>query len=247
VERRRTPVSATMRSTLRVRAAVFIWSAALIVLIVLPNPTEFSIEELCIKRLHSLGLGAACATDFHRLTELVLRRIFQKGLKNFVIEQEINEKTKRVWKDLTGVSSTSATSVSAGAAVAATEKKTLGKRMMMLAAGALLLTLLGAGSWMLGARSRSVPPPTYHQLTFERGLVWRSTTFRRLRRFEKRTSEFDWKVFCTDCSKPPKIPFAARFASTGIHEVAGSAPRLPVFLPKKEPKSRQEKVRSDRK
>jgi hypothetical protein len=73
---------------------------------------------------------------------------------------------------LTGVSSTSATGVSAGAAVAAAERKTSGTRMMMLATGVLLLALLGVGSWMLGVRSRSLPPPTYHQLTFERGLVY---------------------------------------------------------------------------
>jgi eukaryotic-like serine/threonine-protein kinase len=43
---------------------------------------------------------------------------------------------------------------------------------MTLAAGALLLGLVAAGSWMLGARSSSQPLPTYHQLTFDRGQVY---------------------------------------------------------------------------
>jgi eukaryotic-like serine/threonine-protein kinase len=73
---------------------------------------------------------------------------------------------------LSGASSTSAATVSARFAVTAAEKKTLGKRLMMVAAGALLLVLLAAGSWMLGARSSSVPLLTYHQLTFDRGLVY---------------------------------------------------------------------------
>src|SRR6202167_1185645 len=43
---------------------------------------------------------------------------------------------------------------------------------MTLAAGALLLALVAAGIWMLGARRNSLPLPTYHQLTFDRGLVY---------------------------------------------------------------------------
>jgi len=102
------------------------------------------------------------------LERIVRRCLEKKPLQRFQSARDLAFNLE----GLTGVSSTSATSVSAGAAVAAAEKKTSGKRMMMLAAGALLLGLLGAGSWMLGARSRSVPPPTYHQLTFERGLVY---------------------------------------------------------------------------
>ena len=102
------------------------------------------------------------------LERIVRRCLEKKPLQRFQSARDLAFNLE----GLTGVSSTSATSVSAGAAVAAAEKKTSGKRMMMLAAGALLLALLGAGSWMLGARSRSVPPPTYHQLTFERGLVY---------------------------------------------------------------------------
>ncbi len=102
------------------------------------------------------------------LERIVRRCLEKKPLQRFQSARDLAFNLE----GLTGVSSTSATSVSAGAAVTAAEKKTSGKRMMMLAAGALLLALLGAGSWMLGARSRSVPPPTYHQLTFERGLVY---------------------------------------------------------------------------
>ena len=64
--------------------------------VVIPNPEEFTLEKICIKRLSNLGLGAAYATDFHRVTELILMRVFQNSLRKFVIEQEINEKTKRV-------------------------------------------------------------------------------------------------------------------------------------------------------
>jgi hypothetical protein len=102
------------------------------------------------------------------LERIVRRCLEKKPLQRFQSARDLAFNLE----GLTGVSSTSATNVSAGAAVAAAEKKTSGKRMMMLAAGALFLALLSAGSWMLGARSRSVPPPTYHQLTFERGLVY---------------------------------------------------------------------------
>jgi hypothetical protein len=64
--------------------------------IVLPNPKEFSIEKLCVERLSNLGLGGDYATEFHRLTELILTRVFQNNLRKFQIELEINEGTKRV-------------------------------------------------------------------------------------------------------------------------------------------------------
>src|SRR5580704_622708 len=44
--------------------------------------------------------------------------------------------------------------------------------MLLLAAGALALLLVAAAAWMLGRRSAIAPPPAYHQLTFERGLVY---------------------------------------------------------------------------
>jgi hypothetical protein len=102
------------------------------------------------------------------LERIVRRCLEKKPLQRFQSARDLAFNLE----SLTGVSSTSAASFDAGAAVAASEKKTSGKRVMMLAAGAVFLLLLGAGSWMLGARSRSLPPPTYHQLTFERGLVY---------------------------------------------------------------------------
>jgi tRNA A-37 threonylcarbamoyl transferase component Bud32 len=102
------------------------------------------------------------------LERIVRRCLEKKPLQRFQSARDLAFNLE----GLTGVSSTSATGVSAGAAVAAAERKTSGTRMMMLATGVLLLALLGVGSWMLGVRSRSLPPPTYHQLTFERGLVY---------------------------------------------------------------------------
>ncbi len=80
-------------------------------------------------------------------------------------------------ESLPGTSSTSAATGTAMFAVATAtakenEKKTSRKWVIALAAGALLLALVAAGIWMLGARSRSLPLPTYHQLTFDRGLVY---------------------------------------------------------------------------
>jgi hypothetical protein len=43
---------------------------------------------------------------------------------------------------------------------------------MQLAAGILLLVLVAAASWMLRRRGIAAALPTYHQLTFERGLVY---------------------------------------------------------------------------
>jgi serine/threonine protein kinase len=81
-------------------------------------------------------------------------------------------------ESLSGTSSTSAVSGTARFAVARAreneenEKKTSRKWAMTLVAAALLLALVAAGIWMLGARSSSLPLPTYHQLTFDRGLVY---------------------------------------------------------------------------
>jgi hypothetical protein len=63
---------------------------------VLPDPNGFSIEDLCIERLSNLGVGGRFATEFHRLSELIMARIFQNSLRKFEIEKEINEGTKRV-------------------------------------------------------------------------------------------------------------------------------------------------------
>jgi hypothetical protein len=70
--------------------------------------------------------------------------------------------------NLEGVSGISSTS----GAVIPSEIKQLSSKMLLLAAGALALLLVAAAAWMLGRRSAIAPPPAYHQLTFERGLVY---------------------------------------------------------------------------
>lgn len=64
--------------------------------LVIPNPPEFEFEELCIALLQKLPSGKRNATQFHRLSELILRRVFQYELGTFVIEQELDEGIKRV-------------------------------------------------------------------------------------------------------------------------------------------------------
>jgi hypothetical protein len=75
-------------------------------------------------------------------------------------------------ESLSGTSSTSAATSTARLAVATAENRASRKWLMTLAAGALLLALVAAGIWKLGARSNSLPLPNYHQLTFDRGLVY---------------------------------------------------------------------------
>lgn len=79
--------------------------------------------------------------------------------------------------NLEGVLGSSTTGVGTGTsrfAFAAndTEKKALRRWLMPLAAVALLLALVAAGAWMLAARNSSPQLPRYHQLTFDRGLVY---------------------------------------------------------------------------
>src|SRR5271166_883534 len=101
--------------------------------------------------------------------ERVVRRCLEKNpLQRF-------QSARDLAFNLESLSGTSSTSVATGTArvavaAAAAEKKTSGKRVMMVGASALLLVLVAAGIWMLGARSSSLPLPTYHQLTFDRGL-----------------------------------------------------------------------------
>jgi len=56
--------------------------------------------------------------------------------------------------------------------VATAQRRQPRKQVIQLGAGVLLLVLVAAGSWMLGRRTSSVAPLSYHQLTFERGLVY---------------------------------------------------------------------------
>jgi eukaryotic-like serine/threonine-protein kinase len=101
--------------------------------------------------------------------ERVVRRCLEKNpLQRFQSARDLAFNLE----SLSGASSTSAATGTARVAVAAAEKKASHKRVIMLAAAALLLALVATGSWMLGARSSSPPLPTYHQLTFDRGLVY---------------------------------------------------------------------------
>ncbi|MGA7078422.1 MAG: protein kinase [Terriglobales bacterium] len=99
--------------------------------------------------------------------ERIVRRCLEKNpLQRF-------QSARDLAFNLEGLSGTTSTSTGTGIArVAAAEKKTSGKWLMMIGASTLLLVLVAAGSWVLGARSNSVPLPTYHQLTFDRGLVY---------------------------------------------------------------------------
>jgi hypothetical protein len=101
--------------------------------------------------------------------ERVIRRCLEKNpLQRFQSARDLAFNLE----SLSGTSSTSAATGTARLGLATAEKKPSRKWVMTLAAGALLLALVAAGSWMLGARSSSVPLPTYHQLTFDRGLVY---------------------------------------------------------------------------
>ena len=101
--------------------------------------------------------------------ERIVRRCLEKN------PQQRFQSARDLAFNLEGLSGTSSTSTGTGTArfaVAAAEKKSSGRRVMMVGASAILLMLVAAGSWMLGARSSSVPLPAYHQLTFDRGLVY---------------------------------------------------------------------------
>ena len=115
-----------------------------------------------------LELGLTGKAISPALERIVRRCLEKKPLQRFQSARDLAFNLEGLME----ASSTGATSVSTGAATAGTETKISSKRMMMLVAGTVLLALLGAGSWMLGARSGSVSPPMYHQVTFERGLVY---------------------------------------------------------------------------
>jgi eukaryotic-like serine/threonine-protein kinase len=97
------------------------------------------------------------------LERIVRRCLEKKPLQRFQSARDLAFNLE----GLSGVSSTSAAT-----AVAIAERDPPRKRVMQLAAGVLLLGLVAAGSWMLGRRAGSVAPLSYHQLTFERGLIY---------------------------------------------------------------------------
>jgi serine/threonine protein kinase len=101
--------------------------------------------------------------------ERVVRRCLEKNpLQRFQSARDLAFNLE----SLSGPSSTSADTGTPSFAVATAKKITSRKRVMTLAGGALLLALVAAGIWMLGAHSSPLPLPTYHQLTFDRGLVY---------------------------------------------------------------------------
>jgi eukaryotic-like serine/threonine-protein kinase len=99
------------------------------------------------------------------LERIVRRCLEKKPLQRF-------QSARDLAFNLEGLSGVSSTSAAAGAAAVATAKKRPRKQVIQLAAGVLLLVLVAAGGWMLGRRMGSAAPLSYHQLTFERGLVY---------------------------------------------------------------------------
>ena len=101
------------------------------------------------------------------LERIVRRCLEKKPLQRF-------QSARDLAFNLEGLSGVSSSSVATGTAVAvATEQKRSSRaRVMQVAAGLLLLVLVAAGSWMLGRRTGAVAPLSYHQLTFDRGLVY---------------------------------------------------------------------------
>ena len=101
--------------------------------------------------------------------ERIVRRCLEKNpLQRFQSARDLAFNLE----GLSGTSSTSTGTGTARVAVAAAEEKTSAKQVMMVGASTIVLVFVAAGSWMLGARSNSVALPTYHQLTFDRGLVY---------------------------------------------------------------------------
>lgn len=100
------------------------------------------------------------------LDRIVRRCLEKKPLQRF-------QSARDLAFNLDGLSEVSSSSVTSGraAALAATAKRRP-RGLVMTASAILLLVLVAVGSWMLGRRGAAVPLPSYHQLTFDRGLVY---------------------------------------------------------------------------
>ena len=98
--------------------------------------------------------------------ERIVRRCLEKK------PQQRFQSARDLAFDLQGLSGNSATTgstVSPQKTVTETQPR---KWLVPLAAGLLLLIVGGAGGWLFHRSSGSASPPSYHQLTFERGLIY---------------------------------------------------------------------------
>jgi serine/threonine protein kinase len=94
------------------------------------------------------------------LDRIVRRCLEKKPLQRFQSARDLAFNLE----GLSGISSTSAASVA--------DARRPGKWLMPLAAGVLLVIAAGLAGWLLPRGDGSVALPSYHQLTFERGLVY---------------------------------------------------------------------------
>jgi hypothetical protein len=99
------------------------------------------------------------------LDRIVRRCLEKKPLQRF-------QSARDLAFNLEGLSGVSSSSATGAAAVAIAEKARPRKQAIQLVVGVLLLLLVAGASWMLGRRGAVTASPSYHQLTFERGLVY---------------------------------------------------------------------------
>ena len=97
------------------------------------------------------------------LERIVRRCLEKKPLQRFQSARDLGFNLE----GLSGISS--ASSISGPHTVPQVKQR---PRWIPAAAAVLLLVLIGTASWVLGRRSASLSMPSYHQLTFERGLVY---------------------------------------------------------------------------
>ena len=95
------------------------------------------------------------------MDRIVRRCLEKKPLQRFQSARDLAFNLEGV----SGISSTTAQAV-------VSPQSQRRSRALPIAAAVLLLVLVGGGSWMLGRGSGAAALPVYHQLTFERGLVY---------------------------------------------------------------------------